>query len=596
MTVITASPKSFSRLIELQEVANENLRSIRSVIESSPSTIVSSKSIEKETLDVQKEMLEQMKEDAKARAEDAADIAKLAQGVTTFKSLSERLSDGFGSFKSKFSLDNLRKSVLSATNVGGINNKRLAREDFIQQQKALGVTSSRAELKQKYEGAQSAAKSLQSNEAEFERLKKITGLNEEQLSKTAPGKALLEKRAQASSEFSKFDARAGLVATGPMAQAPMTNLQPITPSTAAQNAGEQQEAQIENARLMGDQTDLLHKIEENTRGGSPDQKASSASGGEGGGLLGGIGAGLGSLGKGLGKLLQSIGGGAGRGLALFLRGLASGVAALANPASLLGLGAFTLAMMGLGKALQMAAPAIAAFAPVLMTVAEVVGEVLMTGLKMIPDIIASIAKAITVIVDTVANAIIGVIDEVTLSIERLAAIGGEKLFAVGAGLVAVAGGLAAFGAGSAIAGVTNLVGGLLGAITPGGGPIEQITKLGENGVNIEKAGIGVEKLATGLKAFSGIDTDKIKAISALPTEKIAAMGAAMGNATAVESRSAQNSQLAMQSRNGAAGNTNVVAPTVNNVNNQTNVIKPNIRNQESSWSRYQSSRYAFNNF
>lgn len=601
MTVITASPKSFSRLIELQEVANENLRSIRSVIESSatPMMVSSSVAVEKESLNVQKEMLEQMKEDAKARAEDAADIAKLAQGVTTFKSLGERLSEGFGSFKSKFSLDNLRKSVLSATNVGGINNKRLAREDFIQQQKALGVTGSRSELKQKFEGAQTAAKSLQSNEAELERLKKVTGLNEEQLGKTGPGKALLEKRAQASSEYSKFDARAGLVASGPMAQAPMTNLQPVTPSTAAQNAGEQQEAQIENARLMGDQTDLLHKIEENTRGGSPDQKASGASGGEGGGLLGGIGAGLGSLGKGLGKLLQSIGGGAGKGIALFLRGLASGVAALANPASLVGLGAFTLAMMGLGKALELAAPAIAAFAPVLMKVAEVIGDVVMKALEKLPEIIIAIGSVIVEIISTISDSITGIIDAVTTSIERLSEIDGSNLLAVGGGLLAVAGGLAAFGAGGAIAGVGNLVGGLLGAITPGGGPIEQITKLGENGVNIEKAGIGVEKLATGLKAFSGIDTDKIKAISALPTEKIAAMGAAMGNATAVESRSAQNSQLAMQAKAGGGKSTNVVAPTVNNVKHQTNVIRPNYRNQESSWQRYQRGRYgssALNDF
>ena len=600
MAVITASPKSFSRLIELQEIANENLRSIRSVVEMSrtlegSSTVKAispaaggnndeSIIIEKETLKTQKEMLQQMKEDAKARAEDAADIAKLAQGVTTFKSIGEKLRDGFGSFKSKFSPDSLRKSFLSATNIGGINTKRLAREDFIQQQKSLGVTGSRAELKQKFEGAQTAAKSLQANEAELERLKKSTGLNEEQLGKTERGRELLQKREQSSAEYSKFDARAGLVATGPMAQAPMTNLQPVTPSTDAQYAGEQQEAEIENSRLMNEQTDMLQKIEENTRGGGTEQKAAAASGGEssGGGLLGGIGKGIKALGAGLGKGLQSVLLGIGKGL----MGLSAGLVALTPAIPVIGV--LTLAAIGLGKALQLAAPAIDAFAPVLMKVADVIGNIFMTAITVIPDILESIANVIAQIGDTV----IGIMNQVTESIERLAAIDGSNLLSVGAGLLAVAGGLAAFGAGSAIAGVSNLVGGLLGAITPGGGPVEQILKLGESGPNIEKAGIGVEKLAGGLKAFSGIDTEKIKAISALPTEKIAAMGAAMQTpAAGVAAGSAQNQAARMAATSGGGSSTNVVNAPVNNVSTTNNSIKSPPRNQDSSQRRYIDSKW-----
>jgi hypothetical protein len=594
MAVITASPKSFSRLIELQEVANENLRSIRSVVEMSrtlegSSTIKAISAagnndesiiIEKETLKTQKEMLQQMKEDAKARAEDAADIAKLAQGVATFKSIGEKLRDGFGSFKSKFSLDSLRKSVLSSTNIGGINTKRLAREDFIQQQKSLGVTGSRAELKQKFEGAQTAAKSIQANEAELERLKKSTGLNEEQLGKTERGKELLQKREQFSAEYSKFDARAGLVATGPMAQAPMTNLQPVTPSTAAKDNVENREAEIENARLMDEQTNLLEKIEENTRGGD---SAPSAKPTEGGGLLGGIGASLKSFGTGIGKGLGAILSGIGRGLMILTKGL------IALTPAIPVIGVLTLAAIGLGKALQLAAPAIEAFAPVLMKVADVIGNIFMTAITTIPDILESIANVIAQIGDTV----IGIMNQVTESIERLAAIDGSNLISVGAGLLAVAGGLAAFGAGSAIAGVSNLVGGLLGAITPGGGPVEQILKLGESGPNIEKAGIGVEKLAVGLKAFSGIDTEKIKAISALPTDKIAAMGAAMQTpAAGVAAGSAQNQAARMASQfAGNGGATNVVNAPVNNVNTTNNSIKSPVRNQESSQSRYINSRW-----
>lgn len=603
MAVITASPKNFSRLLELQESANENLRSIRNVIEMSRSTDGSSNVIkavsspnassnesiiiEKETLKTQKEMLEQMKEDSKARAEDAADIAKLAQGVTTFKSIGEKLRDGFGSFTSKFSMGNLRKSFLSATNVGGINTKRLAREDFIEQQKSLGVTGSRSELKDKFEGAQTAAKSLQSNEADLEKLKKSTGLNEEQLGKTERGKELLQKREQASSDFSKFDARAGLIATGPMAQAPMTNLQPVTASTAAQSSGENQEAQIEEARKMTAQNDLLNKIEENTRGGGADQKASAATGSNGGGMLGGIGKGLQGLGSGLGKGIQGMLMGAGKGLMFLAKGLVALTPAIPV------IGVLTLAAIGLGAALRLAAPAIEAFAPVLIKVADVIQNVVIAAIQSLPEIFRTVGDVVVGIITAISDGITGIIDSVTSSIERLAAIDGTNLLSVGAGLIAVAGGLVAFSAGGAVAGVANLVGGLLGAITPGGGPVEQILKLGEHGPNIEKAGIGVEKLAGGLKAFSGIDTEKIKAIAALPTDKIAAMGAAMQTpAAGVAAGSAQNQSARMNAGAGGGGSTSVVNAPVNNVNNTTNSIKSPARNQESSQSKYINNRWA----
>lgn len=603
MAVITASPKNFSRLLELQESANENLRSIRNVIEMSRSTDGSSNVIkavsspnassnesiiiEKETLKTQKEMLEKMKEDSKARAEDAADIAKLAQGVTTFKSIGEKLRDGFGSFTSKFSMGNLRKSFLSATNVGGINTKRLAREDFIEQQKSLGVKGSRSELKDKFEGAQTAAKSLQSNEADLEKLKKSTGLNEEQLGKTERGKELLQKREQASSDFSKFDARAGLIATGPMAQAPMTNLQPVTASTAAQSSGENQEAQIEEARKMTAQNDLLNKIEENTRGGGADQKASAATGSNGGGMLGGIGKGLQGLGSGLGKGIQGMLMGAGKGLMFLAKGLVALTPAIPV------IGVLTLAAIGLGAALRLAAPAIEAFAPVLIKVADVIQNVVIAAIQSLPEIFRTVGDVVVGIITAISDGITGIIDSVTSSIERLAAIDGTNLLSVGAGLIAVAGGLVAFSAGGAVAGVANLVGGLLGAITPGGGPVEQILKLGENGPNIEKAGIGVEKLAGGLKAFSGIDTEKIKAIASLPTDKIAAMGAAMQTpAAGVAAGSAQNQSARMYAGAGGGGSTSVVNAPVNNVNNTTNSIKSPARNQESSQSKYINNRWA----
>jgi hypothetical protein len=635
MAVITASPKNFSRLLELQETANVNLNSIRTILENSrvaeitaleenkESSEKSQKAqkdvldLDKELLKTQKEMLDQMREDAKARAEDAADIAKLVQGVATFKSVGEKIKSGFDSFKGKFSASNLRKSFLSATNIGGINNRRLAREQFIEQQTALGVKGSRSELKEKFEGAQVAAKNIQATEAELENLKKTTGLNEEQLGKTERGKELLQKREQSAAEYSKFDVRAGLVSSGALKPEQPKIISPIptAENSGASSIGEDQEAQIENVRMMNDQTGLLQKIEENTRpGGSPTKPSGgSESGGLGGigavlkglglgiGGLGkgigtalkGLGLGIGGLGKGIGTFIRAIGAGAGKGIMLFLRGLATGLAMLANPASLIGLGAFTLAMIGLGKALELAAPAIEAFAPVLMKVAEVVGTIFVAAIEKIPEIIKAVGEVVMGVIKTISDSIVAMIDAVIGSIERLAAIDGSNLLAVGAGLVAVAGGLAAFGAASAISGVANLVGGLLGAVTPGGGPVEQIVKLSKDGPNIEKAGIGVEKLATGLAAFSGINTEKIKAIAAMPTEKIAAMGAAMQTpANQVTVGSAQNASAKLNANaNIGQRQTNVVnAPVTNNTNN-TNLIKTPARNQESSQSRYVDSKW-----
>ena len=510
----------------------------------------------------------------RVRAEESKAIANLAQGMQTFKTIGERFADMKKGLGEKLSLRGMMKSV----NVGGIFNKSIAREDFIKQQKAIDPTKTRKELTENFKGAQTASKNIKRNEAELEEFKKTTGLSDADVAKTAKGKELLSKRENLASEYSKFDVRSNLT----------KGEEEKTPTAAFASAGEQQEAANEQLKVQGAQADLLTKIEENTRpGGKATAAAASSDSGGGGGILGGIGAGLAALGKGL----QALGSGAGRGIQVFLRGLAIGLASLANPATLIGLGAITLAIMGIGKALEMAAPFMEAFAPVLMKVVETIQTVFVAAIEKIPETIKAIGEVIMGVIGAISDSIVAIIDAVTSSIERLAAIDGSNLLQVGAGLGAVALGMAAFGAGSAIAGVGNLVGGLLGAVTPGGSAVDQIMKLGESGPNIEKAGIGVEKLASGLRAFSAIDTDKIKAIAALPTDKIAAMGAAMGAAGLVNSKSAENRAAEGQS-GGGGGNTSVVAPTINNTTRQTQLIKPPVRNQESSLSSWQRSKYA----
>jgi hypothetical protein len=595
MAVITASPKNFVRLIELQETANENLFTMRKLLETAQltqiATLVETKKIDddgdrqekieadtletdKQLLATQKEMLANMKEQARIRAEEAEALATMAEGMKTFKTIGERIGDLKKGFTEKFSMSGIMKSL----NVGGVLNKSIAREDFIKQQKAIDPTKSRSELAESFKGAQRASKDIKKNEAELAEFKKTTGLSDADLGKTAKGKELLAKRESLTSEYSKFDLRSQFVKQGEAEQ---------TPTAAFASAGEQQEMANEQLKVQGAQSDLLAKIEENTRpGGTPTTKTESGEGG--GGLLGGIGLGMKALGSGIQGLMS----GAGKGIAAFLRGLALGLASLANPATLVGLGALTIAMMGIGKALEFAAPFMEAFAPVLMKVVDTIQNVFIAAIEKIPETIRAIGEVIMGVIGAISDSIVAVIDAITSSIERLAAIDGSNLLQVGAGLVAVAAGMAAFGAGSAVAGVGNLVGGLLGAVTPGGSAIDQIMKLGNNGPNIEKAGVGVEKLAAGMSAFSAIDTDKIKAIAALPTEKIAAMGAAMGNAGLVNGKSAENRALDAKAAGGAGGNTSVVAPTINNTTRQTQLIKPPTRNQESSVGSWLRSKYS----
>jgi hypothetical protein len=607
MAVITASPKNFVRLIELQETANENLFTMRKLLETAQltqiATLVETKKIDddgdrqekieadtletdKQLLATQKEMLANMKEQARIRAQEAEALATMAEGMKTFKTIGERIGDLKKGFTEKFSMSGIMKSL----NVGGVFNKSIEKDKFIKQQQAIDPTKSRKELAENFKGAQKASKEIKKNEAAVEEFKKTTGLSDSDIGKTVRGKELLSKRESLTSEYSKFDARSQFVRQEPE-KAELTSMKPAeekTPTAAFASAGEQQEAANEQLKVQGAQADLLTKIEENTRpGGKATAAVASSDSGGGGGILGGIGVGLAALGKGL----QALGTGAGKGIQLFLRGLASGLASLANPATLIGLGAVTLAIMGIGKALEMAAPFMEAFAPVLMKVVETIQTVFVAAIEKIPETIRAIGEVIMGVVGAISDSIVAIIDAVTSSIERLAAIDGSNLLQVGAGLGAVALGMAAFGAGSAVAGVGNLVGGLLGAVTPGGSAVDQIMKLGESGPNIEKAGIGVEKLASGLRAFSAIDTDKIKAIAALPTDKIAAMGAAMGAAGLVNSKSAENRAAEGQS-GGGGGNTSVVAPTINNTTRQTQLIKPPVRNQESSLSSWQRSKYA----
>lgn len=567
---IHVSSSDFKSLLEAQRESLSSLRSMQTIMEQNReeqlaglTPAVKGSSIEneemlkvqKETLKVSKsaaESLESIKEAQIARDEMVEAVGNIAKTVKTFDTLGDKFRNMGRGLGDKFgSVSALKTTALKAVNVGGFLNKKIAEREFVQQQRKLGSEKSDKELRQDFSARNIAAKQIKTNEGEIEKLKSETGLTEKQLSATPEGKRLISKRETLSDTFAKTDIRASLVGKAAPAGTGLSNKE----QNDAVNVSEEE---MESARRDEAQTALLEKIEKNTASGNAAKSVAPAEG-SGGGILGGIGLALKSLGGGL----AGLGRGAGAGIQALLFGLARGLAALANPATLIGLGAVTLAVMGIGKALEMAAPGIEAF-----------------------------GNAAEKIISGIAEGIVSIVNSITEAIERLAAVDGMNLIQVGAGLIAVSAGMATFGAANAVAGVGNLVGGLLSKVSGQKSPVDQIIALGEHGVNIEKAGIGVEKLGNGLKAFSSIDAEKIKAIAALPTDKIAAMGLAMGSANAVSSQSAANDSARTAAGGGSGGsNTAVNAPTTN-ISNTRQVIQLPVRNQEQTMNRYVRTRFA----
>ena len=154
-----------------------------------------------------------------------------------------------------------------------------------------------------------------------------------------------------------------------------------------------------------------------------------------------------------------------------LRAIGVGAAFLANPMALIGLAAFTLAAIGLGKALELAAPAIKVFLEGLVDFAEVVGDTFIKAIKEVPDIMKGIEGIILSIGDSISGIVETIFESITTTIERLAKIDDGKLFEVAAGLTAVSGAVALFATATGIATAINALSSLFG-----GGPLSQLEK------------------------------------------------------------------------------------------------------------------------
>jgi hypothetical protein len=615
MTVITASPKGFQKLLDLQESSLKTLSTMKELMQVSADQMDGVRlqqqqaDLSKQLVDIQQRASEDAKEFYKNQKdrqdEQAKALAEVARGTKTFKSLGDKFKDLQKAFSDTFMGGNFTDSLLKSMNVGGIFDKKLAKREFGKAQEAMtGEKLKGKDLDKAFAQAQAATKAIQATEKDIADLKKLLGkgqnVSDEALGRTERGKALLDQRVSQTNQLAKVDKTMGLF-TGdqPSTALPLTPSDrgevPKSTSSKALESATQKENQNEMLKVLGSQTDILQQIANNTAAMSGKQTSSAGgaedSGAGGKGILGSIGAGLKSLGAGF----SGLGRGVGQGIRGILIGVAQGLKAIANPKVLVGLGALTLGLMGIGKALQMAAPFMEALAPVLMKIADVIGNVFMTAIKMIPDVIKSVGDVITGTITAISDAVVKVIDAVVGSVERLAKIDGDNLFKVGGGLLAVSAGLAAFGAANVVAGVGNLVSNLLSF--GGDSPIDQLLKIADSGDGLMKAAEGLKAIAEAMKGLSAIDKDSMKAINDFPWLKATAFVAAgggmtMANGAKIYNASKENADTkAATDSKGGNNQTNVVNAPVNNNSNTTQIVKPNVRNIESSQQRYLGSRY-----
>jgi hypothetical protein len=317
--------EGFSQLLVAQQQAVEQLGSIRQLMELSKEkerqerTAVSGESSSKAQSEIVETLKQQLRgsrrywklqEDfQKEWDKEAKDIAEMAKGMKTFKTMGEKWADKKEGLKEKFGVANggLKKTVLGALNVGGIFNKTLEKDKFIAQQKALGAAPMAGEsgkdfkkrLSADFEGAQKAAKETKKTEAAIAKHKEVAGIDdEEHLKRVSPEFAkLVEKRQSNSDEYAKYQR-----ATDTKSPTPVTRLDsakgmnmfggktPAPEASSTETAAEHaQDAEVasESKKVSEESNHLLKIIADNTGGANKakDAKPKEEKKPEGGGLL-----------------------------------------------------------------------------------------------------------------------------------------------------------------------------------------------------------------------------------------------------------------------------------------------------------------------
>jgi hypothetical protein len=341
-SVVAWDDVAFAKLLETQAMALGELTSIKTLLDLSKEvkraeTPVAPASAPVDYGKIQQEMLRVAKDQLKASRrtyklqedfqkewdKEAKNIAEMAKGMKTFKTLGEKMADKKEGLKEKFgSAGGLKKTMMGALNVGGIFNKTLERDKFVEQQKALGSTASTKDLKKDFEGAQKAAKATKKTEAAIAKHKATAGVDdEEHLKKVSPEFAkLMENRQSNADEFGKYQRATDIHSPTPVnrnlvptagaakmtpaqaakvaekkATSGMSNLVPTpaapelgkTPTSTAAESTQGAEEASESKKMTEEELNLLKTIAENTGGANKkagEKKAEPAKA-EGGGFL-----------------------------------------------------------------------------------------------------------------------------------------------------------------------------------------------------------------------------------------------------------------------------------------------------------------------
>ena len=233
---------------------------------------------------------------------------------------------------------------------------------------------------------------------------------------------------------------------------------------------------------------------------------------KGGGALGKVGSSIASVGKGVGAS-----GGA------LLKGMAGGLAAVANPATLAGLAAVTLAINGIAFAIETASPAFEPFGKLL----ESAGKTIKSVFEGLGSTIESIGNSIGTIIESAGTSIGNVIDKITSmetagaeattkQIKELSAVPAENMIGAAIGIEKMKAALDGFG-GSTFSNVMS-------SIFGGDGPIQDILKLAEKSETLSKAATAITAITASGTTYKGLMDEQARIDKMADLEKKIAGG------------------------------------------------------------------------
>jgi hypothetical protein len=542
-------------------------------------------------------------------------IEALQKGNKDWKTVGDKFKDMKRNLQSALDPNTIKKAMLGPFSMfKGVRDKQ-SDYDYVKRMKAQGDGRTDKELLKASKQKRTDERTALRSQEEIDRLKKM-GASEDDIRKNKPELFKTRDKALKSVKDSGIARPKGFTGDQPSAKLPETPsdkgkvAQSTTDVLAEQQVKKENEAEM--LRLTAGQMDLLQQIANNTAA-MAGITSSSAGGGEDSGkaakprssigkLASGISDTMGALGSGVSAIGKGIGDGIGSIFKGILGGLSDGIKMFASAKTVAGIavmGLLTAVVWGMSKALENFANLDwETLGKAGVTIAALIGAGALAG-SLAPMLgvgalaLTGLGGAVWVIGAAMEQMGAG-LEAFTSGIERLAAVNGDNLLGVAAGVAALGAAIAAFGAGQAVGGLGTLVGNLL---TVGqDSPVEQLIKIGTVGQGVKDAADGLGAMSGAMKEFAKVDSNSMKAVKDFPWEqatKFAAAGGAMSVAGArVYNASKGNADEQAKVDGKKGGGAIVNAPTTVSNSTQTNVVKPQVRNTESSYNKYLQRRFA----